>query len=162
MPLPVAVAFFEDQPTDALSRRLLLQGMGAVGAGLALSPTVGGVAAAAPKRRRQGPPARGDRPGRPYLYLAGDHHIHRRCARGVGLLDRLPELWSGAAVLEGSGDEPAVLPAVGDVHPTTVLDPAGHVRPRLRDGQLVLVVRPGPGGTVVPVEKQHEHACAGH
>lgn len=132
-----------------------------------------------------------------------------------GLLGRLAELWSGAAVLEGSGDEPAVeigprgaragarlavaqaregragravrfpgqdallaplpvaefplvsaisavLPAVGDVHPATVLDPAGHVRPRLRDGQLVLVVRPGPGGTVVPVEKQHEHACAGH
>jgi hypothetical protein len=63
-----------DQPGDALSRRRLLQGVGAVGAGLALSPAMGGIASAAPKDR----PRQGDRPGRPYAYLAGDHHIHTK------------------------------------------------------------------------------------
>ncbi len=62
-------------PDEALSRRRLLQGLGALGAGLALSPAAGiGTAAAAPK----GLPALGDVPGRPYLYLAGDHHIHTK------------------------------------------------------------------------------------
>jgi hypothetical protein len=63
---------------DALTRRRLLQGLGAVGAGLALSPTMAAPAAAAPRDRPAGPPARGDVPGRPYLYLAGDHHIHTK------------------------------------------------------------------------------------
>ncbi len=55
-----------------------------------------------------------------------------------------------------------VVPAVGEVLPDTVLDPSGHVRPQFENGGLVLLVRPGPGGTVVPVEKRDEHACAGH
>ena len=67
-----------DEPQlDAVSRRHLLQGIGAVGAGLALTPAMGGSAAAAPKGR-PGPPARGDVPGKPYLYLAGDHHVHTK------------------------------------------------------------------------------------
>lgn len=66
-----------ETPSEALSRRRLLQGLGAVGAGLALSPAAGiGTAAAAPKGAGQ--PQRGDVPGRPYLYLAGDHHIHTK------------------------------------------------------------------------------------
>lgn len=56
----------------------------------------------------------------------------------------------------------AVLPVVGAITDGAVLDPSGHVRPQLRDGVLVLPVRPGPGGTLVPVEKRDEHACAGH
>ena len=68
----------DDTPAlDPVSRRRLLQGIGAVGAGLALSPTMSGIAGAAPKGK-PGPPARGDVPGRPYLYLAGDHHIHTK------------------------------------------------------------------------------------
>ncbi len=68
-----------DEPAvDAITRRRLLQGLGAVGAGLALSPTMAGSAAAAPQSNPQGPPARGDVPGRPYLYLGGDHHIHTK------------------------------------------------------------------------------------
>ncbi len=56
----------------------------------------------------------------------------------------------------------AVLPAVGELAQDAVLDPCGHLRPTLVDGRLVLAVRQGPHGTVVPVEKLDEHACAGH
>lgn len=56
----------------------------------------------------------------------------------------------------------AVVPVVGEATATTVLDPSGHVRPRLEGGRLLLDVRPGPGGTVVPMEKRTVHACAGH
>ncbi len=56
----------------------------------------------------------------------------------------------------------AVIPAVGELQPDTVLDPSGHVRPHFEEGRLVLLVRPGPAGIVIPVEKLNEHACAGH
>jgi hypothetical protein len=42
-----------------------------------------------------------------------------------------------------------VVPAVGEVLPDTVLDASGHVRPQFENGGLVLLVRPGPAGTVV-------------
>ncbi|MDQ3664680.1 MAG: hypothetical protein M3353_08500 [Actinomycetota bacterium] len=56
----------------------------------------------------------------------------------------------------------AAIPAVGELGPDTVLDPSGHVRPHFEQGRLVLLVRPGPAGTMVPVEKLNQHACAGH
>lgn len=56
----------------------------------------------------------------------------------------------------------AVSAVGGDAPQDAVLDPRGYVRPQLRDGVLVLPVRPGGGATVVPVEKRDEHACAGH
>lgn len=56
----------------------------------------------------------------------------------------------------------AVVPAVGDVTGDTLLRTAGYLRPRYEAGRLLLDVRPGPDGTVVPVEKEHVHACAGH
>lgn len=55
-----------------------------------------------------------------------------------------------------------VVAVVGQLTAGTVLDPSGHVRPRQVEGRLVLEVRPGPGRTVVPVEKREVHACAGH
>jgi len=56
----------------------------------------------------------------------------------------------------------ALLPAVGVLAADAVLDPCGYLRPRFMAGRLVLDVRPGPGGTVVPVERASVHACAGH
>jgi hypothetical protein len=56
----------------------------------------------------------------------------------------------------------ALVPAVGSLGPDAVLDPGGHLRPRFVAGRLVLDVRPGPGGTVVPVERASVHACSGH
>lgn len=56
----------------------------------------------------------------------------------------------------------AVVPAVGDVTGDTVLRTSGYLRPRFEAGRLLLAVRPGPDGTVVPVEREHVHACAGH
>lgn len=55
-----------------------------------------------------------------------------------------------------------VVAVVGELAPGTVLDPCDHVRPRQVEGRLVLEVRPGPGGSVVPVEKREVHSCAGH
>jgi len=56
----------------------------------------------------------------------------------------------------------AVLPVVGQVDASTLLDPSGYVRPRFAGGRLLLEVVPGPGGVVVPAEQLEEHACAGH
>jgi hypothetical protein len=56
----------------------------------------------------------------------------------------------------------ALLPAAGVLAPDAVLDPGGYLRPRFVAGRLVLDVRPGPGGTVVPVERASVHTCSGH
>ena len=56
----------------------------------------------------------------------------------------------------------ALVPVVGALPPDAVLDPAGDLRPRFVAGRLVLDVRPGPGSTVVPVERTSLHAAAGH
>ena len=55
-----------------------------------------------------------------------------------------------------------VEPAVGNITADTVFDPAGYVRPTFRDGRLVLLVCPGPDGSVVPLDELENHACAGH
>lgn len=62
---------------DDVSRRRLLQGLGALGAGLALSPGMAGAASAASAPAAPAA-ARADRAGQRYTYLAGDHHIHTK------------------------------------------------------------------------------------
>jgi hypothetical protein len=47
------------------------------------------------------------------------------------------------------------------VTPETVVDTRDFVRPVLRGGVLVLDVTPAAGGTVIPMEMEHQHVC-GH
>jgi hypothetical protein len=106
----------------------------------------------------------GDTPGEylPGALAARAAHLVRDGGRAV----RFP----GQELLRGRLTVAEVLAtgAVQYVHPVgtavsaeTVVETWDFVRPIFRDGALVLDVTPAAGGTVIPMELEHQHIC-GH
>jgi hypothetical protein len=87
-------------------------------------------------------------------------------AREGGRAVRFPgwELLRGrltvAEVLATGGVE-GIEPLGTEVSSETVVDTRDFVRPVIRGGALVLEVTPAAGGTVIPLELEHQHVC-GH
>ncbi|HEX6339968.1 hypothetical protein [Umezawaea sp.] len=82
-----------------------------------------------------------------------------RCARFPGQ-SSLVGVHHVAEIVEATAIDQVV--GIGaSVTPDTRVDTAGFVRPRYRDGLLVLLVEPAAGGVFQPAEVEQPHECCG-
>ena len=88
-------------------------------------------------------------------------HVRRKSGRAVAFrgCDALAGLMPVSEVLASSAIDRVHVLAAGNAEPDAVLNTRNFVRPRWRDGELVLDTQPAAGETLVPFESPFPTPC---